>query len=118
MQLRDPETRRTLRVQHVDDPQGTALEAWQQLSRELGGALGAYREVRLEQVEGPGRDAAELEFTYTDGPSGADLHVLDRRLVAADGTEAIALYWQVSEGGFAASLEQFEQIARTFRFAA
>jgi len=61
-----------------------------------------------------GLDAADLEFTYTD--DRADLHVLDRTFVAEGGGRAVALYWQVRDRDYAASLAQFEQIAATFRF--
>jgi hypothetical protein len=62
-----------------------------------------------------GLDAADLEFTHTS--KGADLHVLDRTFVSADGGQAVALYWQVNDEDYAGSLELFEQLAATFRFA-
>ena len=118
VQLRDSTARRTLRLQHDARPDQDALTAFRQFSGQLATALDRYREVRLEAVDSSGRDAAELEFTYTDTRSSAQLHVLDRRTTAPDGAQAIALYWQVSERQYAASLAQFEQIAATFRFGA
>ena len=114
VQLRDGDTRRTLRVDWTDDPGPSALSAWQDFSRQLARVLRGYEQVRLEGVDFRGLDAADLEFTYTD--SGADLHVLDRTFIAEGGGQAVALYWQVRDRDYAASLAQFEQMAATFRF--
>ena len=114
VQLRDPRTRRTLRVDWTGDAGPSALEAWRAFSPQLAQVLSGYQEQRLEEVDFQGLDAADLEFTYTD--SGADLRVLDRRIVAKDGGQAVALYWQTRAADFPASLEVFEQMASTFRF--
>jgi hypothetical protein len=112
VQFRDDATRRTLRVDFTDDPKPSALAAWQAYSPQLATALTNYQELRLEQVEYKGLDAADLEFTYEDGTT---LRVLDRTFVAADGEEAFALYWQVPAESFEQSLPVFEQIAATFQ---
>ncbi len=114
VQLRDARARFTLRVDWSDDPAPSALGAWKAFSPQLAGVLRGYDERRLEKVDFQGLDAADLEFTYTD--SGADLHVLDRTFVSADGAQAVALYWQVNDEDYDASLALFEQIAATFRF--
>lgn len=114
VQLRDPRTRRTLRVDWTGDAGPGALEAWRAFSPQLAQVLSGYQQQRLEEVDFQGLDAADLEFTYTD--SGADLRVLDRRIVAKDGGQAVALYWQTRAADFPASLEVFEQMASTFRF--
>ena len=114
VQLRDPRTRRTLRVDWDDDPGPSALRAWEAFSPQLAKVLSGYRQQRLERVEFQGLDAADLEFTYSDG--GADLRVLDRRLVAEDREQGVALYWQTRDADFPESLPVFEQMAATFRF--
>ena len=114
VQLRDPRTRRTLRVDWTGDAGPSAVEAWRAFSPQLAQVLSGYRQQRLEQVDFQGLDAADLEFTYTD--SGTDLRVLDRRLVARDGGQAVALYWQTRATDFPVSLGVFEQMASTFRF--
>ena len=114
VQLRDGGTRRTLRVDWSDDPSPSALVAWQEYSPQLARVLRDYEQVRLEQVDFQGLDAADLEFTYT--ADQADLHVLDRTVVAEGGGRAVALYWQVRERDYVDSLAQFEQMAATFRF--
>jgi len=111
VQFRDPATRWTLRVDYSTTPKASALLAWQQASPAFARALNAYQQIRLEPVVFQGTDAADLEFTYTDG--GADLHVLDRTFIA--GGRGFALYWQVPTQDYAASLPRFEQLAATFR---
>jgi hypothetical protein len=115
VQFRDPETRRTLRVDFSTDPGPSALGAWQAFSPQLAGRLPRYEELRLEKVEFQGLDAADLEFTFFDQTT---LHVLDRTVVAADRSRGVALYWQVPESRWEGSREVFEQIARTFDFGA
>ena len=115
VQLRDDAARRTLRVRTIDRPGSSALAAAQAFSPQLAGALRDYRELSLQTVPFRGLDAADLEFTYRD--SGADLHVVDRTVLAADG-RAYGLYWQVRDADYAAALPVFEQIAATFRPAA
>jgi len=111
VQFRDDDTRRTLRVDFTDDPKPSSLAAWQAYSPQLANALTSYEELRLEQVDYKGLDAADLEFTYEDGTT---LRVLDRTFVAPDGEEAFALYWQVPADTWEQSLPVFEQIAATF----
>lgn len=111
VQFKDPETRRTLRVDRDPDPAESPLRDWQLFSGQLAAALQQYEELRVEETEQNGLPAADLEFTYFDQ---TDLHVLDRRVHAQDGSEAWSLYWQVPEPGFAESLPVFEQIAASF----
>jgi tRNA A-37 threonylcarbamoyl transferase component Bud32 len=113
VQLRDQQHRRTLRIDFSDDPAASALAAWQAFSPQLAGQLAQYDELRLEEVDFQGLDAADLEFTYFDETR---LHVLDRTAISADGDRGIALYWQVPEERWQESLPVFEQIAATFSF--
>ena len=112
VQLRDPDTRRTLRIDVRPAGGASAQEAFEDLSPQLAAQLGAYTELRLEAVDGPvpGEEPAELEFTYFDQTG---LHVLDRGFTTAAG-DRVALYWQVPEEGFAASLPVLDEITTTF----
>jgi hypothetical protein len=58
VQLRDPKTRRTLRIDFSDDPAPSALQAWEAFSPQLATRLGDYEELRVEKVEFQGLDAA------------------------------------------------------------
>lgn len=113
VQLRDQETRRTLRINFDGDPAPSALQAWQAFSPQLEARLGDYEELRLEKVDFRGLDAADLEFTYFDETT---LHVLDRTVLSPDGERRIELYWQVPQGRWPDSQPVFEQIAATFSF--
>ena len=113
VQFRDPDTRRTLRIDFGDDPAPSALQAWEAFSPQLAARLGDYEELRVEKVDFQGLDAADLEFTYFDETT---LHVLDRTAIAPDSARGIALYWQVPDSRWQESLPVFEQIAATFSF--
>jgi serine/threonine protein kinase len=111
VQFRDPQARRSLRIDHTDDPKPSALKAWQDFSPQLAQVLDQYQELRLEEVDYKGLDAADLEFTYFDE---TQLRVLDRTFVTEDGDEAFALYWQVHASDWDEALPLFERIAATF----
>ncbi len=112
VQFRNDDARRTLRVDYSDEPKQSALAAWQAASPQFAGSLTDYQELRLENVDFKGLDAADLEFTYFDQTT---LRVLDRTFITASGEEAFALYWQVRAEDFDAALPVFEQIAATFQ---
>ena len=111
VQFRNDDTRRTLRVDYSDEPKESALAAWQAASPQFAGALTDYQQLRLENVDYKGLDAADLEFTYFDQTT---LRVLDRTFITASGEEAFALYWQVRAEDWEAALPLFEQMAATF----
>ena len=111
VQFRHPEQRRTLRINHRPEPQGSALQMWQAFSPQLDAELSQYQQLRLEKAEFRGLDAADLEFTYFDE---TDLRVLDRIVVTEDGEDAYALYWQVRASDWEPALPAFEQMAATF----
>jgi serine/threonine protein kinase len=112
VQFRNDDTRRTLRVDYSDEPKQSALAAWQAASPQFADALTDYQQLRLENVDFKGLDAADLEFTYFDQTK---LRVLDRTFITASGEEAFALYWQVRAEDFDAALPLFEQMAATFQ---
>jgi len=110
VQLRDPEARRTLRVDVQTAADGGAEQALGRLSPQLGGQLADYQELRLEAADYRGLDAADLEFTYVDQ---TELRVLDRAVVAEDG-RTYYLYWQVNASDWQDALPVFEQMLETF----
>ncbi|MCY7365209.1 MAG: hypothetical protein LH469_07875 [Frankiaceae bacterium] len=110
VQLRDPEARRTLRVDVQTTADGGAEQALSRLSPQLGSQLADYEELRLEAVDYRGLDAADLEFTYVDQ---TELRVLDRAVVAEDG-RTYYLYWQVNASDWQDALPVFEQMLETF----
>jgi hypothetical protein len=109
VQLRDPETRRTLRIRSMP-ARGPALEIAETYSAALVGQLTDYRELRVQEVPELAR-TADLEFTYFDQ---TDLRVLDRTMVTESGDTAHHLYWQVNAGDWDDALPQFNAIADTF----
>ena len=114
VQLRDPDTRRTLRIDVRPAGSTSPLEAFAALSPQLAAQLASYAELRLESVDlgddAPGEDPAELEFTYFDETG---LHVVDRGFTTSAG-DRVALYWQVPEQGFDDSLPELDEITATF----
>lgn len=116
VQYRDEAERRTLRLYAAEPAEGDALTTARARGNGFSQNLASYQEVAVGPADGPGLDAADLDFTWTDERAGADLHVLDRTFVSEDGSRRASLYWQVGESGYPASLEVFEQIAQTFRF--
>ena len=111
VQFRDPQARRTLRIDYTTDPKPSALQAWQEFSPQLAASLSQYEELRLEEVDYKGLDAADLEFTYFDQ---TELRVLDRTFIAEDGQSAYALYWQVRASDWEDALPVFDAMAATF----
>ena len=110
VQFRDPATRRTLRVDVSSSPNPDgALAAWEDFAPALAQRLPQYQQLRLEEVDYKGLDAADLEWTYVDG---TELRVLDRTFVS--GGEGFALYWQVVAEDWDAARPVFDQIAGTF----
>ncbi len=110
VQLRDPDARRTLRVDVQAAADGGAEQALSRLSPQLGSQLDDYQELRLEAADYRDLDAADLEFTYVDQ---TELRVLDRAVVAEDG-RTYYLYWQVNASDWQDALPVFEQMLETF----
>ncbi len=111
LQLRDPDARRTLRVDVQQGADVGAEQALARLSPSLAGSLAQYEQLRLEPVDFRGLDAADLEFTYVDQ---VGLRVLDRAVVAEDG-RTYYLYWQVNAADWQDALPVFEQMLETFQ---
>ena len=112
VQLRDPVTGRTLRVDTTSSPKGDPVTDWQEQSSAFAGNHPGYRELRIEKVTYRDDDAADWEFTYPSG--GRVLHVLNRGFVV-NPTRAYALYWQTGDADWSAARSTFDEIAASFQ---
>ena len=90
----------------------TPEEAWEVFSEEFGSTHEDYVELGITPMTFKGMDAAELEFTYTDG--GTSLHGLDLGFITPDDSTGMALYFQSHAEDWAASQETFEAIRAGF----
>jgi hypothetical protein len=89
----------------------SAVKAWQDSERSFSNSHADYQRVALHTIDIAGaKDAADWEFTYTDG--GASLHALDRAEVF--GTRGYAIYEQSHSDQWASSQRLFDQIQRSF----
>ena len=113
-QYRDARTGRTLRVE-TTAPGGGKDDAVQ--DREGAAASFAkrhpsYEEIGISAVDYRGYEAADWEFTYTDG--GAELHVLNRVFVVDGRGHSLYFFTRASDDWDAARAE-FEQMAAAFQ---
>ena len=90
----------------------TPEEAWEAFSEDFGATHDDYVELGITPTTFQGMDAAELEFTYSDG--GTSLHGLDLGFISTDGSTGMALYFQSHAENWDASQETFEEIRATF----
>ncbi len=111
-QLRDPATRRTLRVDSTSSPKDDPVEDWQRQAKGFARTHDAYAEIAIRAVDYRDYDAADWEFTYNDG--GASLHALDRGFVVNDDL-GYALFWQTRAADWDAARDTFDRIAASFR---
>ena len=111
--LREPGTGRYLRVDTTDTPGPSALGDWQEYEPSFMASHPNYQQIRMENVDYRGYDAADWEYTYTSG--GATLHAVNRGFVLADRSAAFALNFQTREGDWASSREIFDQMAASFQ---
>jgi serine/threonine protein kinase len=90
----------------------SAVQAWRDSERSFRASHASYQRVTLGTIEvADAKDAADWEFTYTDG--GASLHALDRAEVF--GTRGYAVYEQSHSDQWAASQRLFDQVMQSFR---
>lgn len=111
-QLRDPATGRTLRVDTTSSPKSDPVADWQRQSQAFAGSHSNYREIQIVKASYRAYNAADWEFTYTDG--GSALHVLNRGFVVND-HRAYALYWQTRGADWTGARSLYDQIAATFQ---
>ena len=79
-----------LRVDWTSRPGPSPVQAWRDLALSFAQRHANYRELGIRPVQFKGHDAAEWEFTYTEG--GAELRAVDLGLVT--GERGYALYFQ------------------------
>ncbi len=110
--VREPGTRTYLQIPQTTRPKPDALRDWQEQAAGAPGRFPGYRQLRLEEVEYKGWNAADWEFTWT--PSGGPLHVLNRNIRVSD-RRAYALYWSVPAARWNELKPAFDAIAASFR---
>lgn len=90
----------------------SAIGAWRSQEASFRRDHTGYQRVRLETVNVPGSsDAADWEFTYTDG--GASLQALDRGMVF--GTRGYGIYFQTHTDQWDGSADVLSVILSTYR---
>lgn len=97
--LRDPDSGTYLRVGWTDTPGPSPEAAWEELSDSFGASHAGYTEIRIDPTSFKGYDAAEWEYTYSEG--GARLHAIDLGFVTGD--LGFALNFQTHEEDWDAS---------------
>ena len=111
-QYKDPSTGRTLRVSTLAVGKTDAVADRRAQAASFAGKHADYREIGISKADYRGYEAADWEFTYSDG--GADLHALDRVFVA-DG-RGYSLFFQTrSTDDWAAAKGDFDKIAAAFQ---
>jgi serine/threonine protein kinase len=108
----DPETGSYLRVDWRSPPGDDAAAAWEASSDAFGAAHENYQEIRIDPTTYNGWEAAEWEYTYSDG--GADLHAINLGFIVDD-EYGFALNFQTHEEDWAASQELFETLKASFQ---
>ena len=107
----DPSGDRYLLVATRYPAGSSAIGAWQDSERAFRSSHTDYQRLRLASIDvGGARDAADWEFTYTEG--GAALHAIDRALVF--GNRGYALYFQTHADQWDASQPLWQRLQRTF----
>ncbi len=109
--FRDPGSSTYLRVDWTDQPGESPVAAWETYSQTFAAQHENYEEIRIEDTTYSGYDAAEWEFTYTDG--GADLHALNLGFVT--GEYGFALFFQTRAGDWDSSQPLFEAFKGSFQ---
>lgn len=109
--LRDPATSRLLRVEIGAQAHPSAIADWYSYEPVFAQKVQGYQRIKIAPSDGGnGTRSADWEFTFRSG--SVTLHVLDRGVV--DGKTAHALYWQTTDSDWAASQQQFQQLASSF----
>ena len=100
------ESRRTLRVESGPG-RPDAVADRQEQARSFAQRHPTYREIRIEQADYKGYEAADWEFTFEG------VHVLNRVFVV-DGV-GHSLWLQAPEGDFPSAVQDFDRIADAFQ---
>src|SRR4051812_3447755 len=113
-QYKDRANGRTLRVSTTPAGGGKsdAVQDRRDQAAMFSASHGDYREIAIKKADYRGLEAADWEFTYSDG--GASLHALDRVFVAGD--RGYSLFFQTrSTDDWDAARSDFDKIAAAFQ---
>ena len=99
-----------LRVDWTSNPGPSPVQAWRDLAATFGLRHSDYREIGIRPAQFKGHDAAEWEFTYTEG--GAALHALDLGFVT--GERGYALYFQTRADRWEEMQPVFDRMRSSF----
>jgi eukaryotic-like serine/threonine-protein kinase len=111
-QYKDPSTGRTLRVSTLAVGKTDAVADRRTQAASFASRHDDYREIAIAPADYRGYEAADWEFTYSDG--GADLHALNRVFVV-DG-RGYSLFFQTrSTDDWSAAKGDFDRIAQLFQ---
>ncbi|MDQ3767134.1 MAG: serine/threonine protein kinase [Actinomycetota bacterium] len=108
--LRDPVSGTYLRVEWTDRPGPSPEGAWETLSDSFGASHAGYDEIRIDPTTFKGYDAAEWEYTYSEG--GTQLHAIDLGFVTGD--LGFALNFQTHEEDWDASNRLWRTLKASF----
>lgn len=109
-ELRDPVSGTYLRVGWTETPGPSPEGAWKRLSGTFGAEHAGYDEIRIDPTTFKGHDAAEWEYTYSEG--GAQLHAIDLGFVT--GNLGFALNYQTHEEDWDASKRLWRSLQASF----
>ena len=109
--FRDPDTGSYMRVDWISPPGEDAVAAWEAQSASFEGNHENYVNLGIEGTEFNGWEAAEWEYTYSDG--GADLHAINLGFIVSE-EYGFALNFQTHEENWTASQEIFEAFKASF----
>jgi serine/threonine protein kinase len=111
-QYKDPETGRTLRVSTLAVGKTDAVADRRAQAASFAARHADYREIGIAKADYRGLEAADWEFTYSDG--GASLHALNRVFVS-DG-RGYSLFFQTrSTDDWTTARAEFDRIAALFQ---
>lgn len=106
----DPETNSYMRIDWTDSPGDSAVGAWEAQAEGFASSHDNYEEIRIEEVEFRGYDAAEWEYTYSSGDT--TLHAINLGFVTGD--YGFALNYQAPDDAWDGLRETFEQMQASF----
>ncbi|MEO6205195.1 MAG: serine/threonine-protein kinase [Mycobacteriales bacterium] len=110
-QWKDQNTGRTLRIS-TGRPQADVLKDREFQAGSFAKSHTAYQQIRIEKADFRDYEAADWEFSYTDG--GAELHALNRVFVANDA--GYSIFFQTrSTDDWGAARKDFDQIVASFQ---
>jgi hypothetical protein len=109
--IRDPETRAYLRIDHVQPPGPSPEGAWLTFEPRFAAENTGYRRIQITPTTFKGYPAAIWEFTYTSG--GVTLHAVDLGFVA--GGYGFALNFQTHAQDWDRLQPTFEHFKASFK---